>query len=47
MEKEHLAENLASDLKVISDDIRKIVLGYFNRVSTDLKTNIETKMKEH
>ncbi|MGY1462679.1 catalase [Bacillus toyonensis] len=47
IEKEHLAENLASDLKVISDDIRKIVLGYFNRVSTDLKTKIETKMKEH
>ncbi|MGR5864203.1 hypothetical protein ACT7DZ_09360 [Bacillus cereus] len=23
MEKEHLAENLASDLKVISDDIRR------------------------
>ncbi|PHB51993.1 catalase [Bacillus toyonensis] len=47
IEKEYLAENLASDLKVISDDIRKIVLGYFNRVSTDLKTKIETKMKEH
>ncbi|MFQ6337388.1 catalase-related domain-containing protein [Bacillus sp. AF62] len=47
MEKEHLAENLASDLKVISDDIREIVLGYFNQVSTDLKTSIETKMKEH
>lgn len=46
IEKEHLAKNLASDLKVISDDIRKIVLGYFNRVSTDLKTSIETKMKE-
>ena len=45
--KEHLAENLASDLKVISDDIREIVLGYFNQVSTDLKTSIETKMKEH
>ncbi|WP_276565397.1 catalase-related domain-containing protein, partial [Bacillus thuringiensis] len=27
IEKEHLAENLASDLKVISDDIRKVVLG--------------------
>ncbi|AHA72477.1 catalase [Bacillus thuringiensis] len=47
IEKEHLAENLASDLKVISDDIREIVLGYFNQVSTDLKTSIETKMKEH
>ncbi|MBX0350760.1 catalase [Bacillus toyonensis] len=47
IEKEYLAENLANDLKVISDDIRKIVLGYFNRVSTDLKTKIETKMKEH
>ncbi|MDR4984196.1 catalase [Bacillus cereus] len=47
IEKEHLAENLASDLKVISDDIRKIVLGYFDQVSTDLKTGIETKMKEH
>ncbi|XKK31929.1 hypothetical protein HFP64_02165 [Bacillus sp. AC79A.1] len=29
MEKEHLAENLASDLKVISDDIRKVVWGIF------------------
>ncbi|MEM5608014.1 catalase-related domain-containing protein [Bacillus toyonensis] len=47
MEKEYLAENLANDLKGISDDIRKIVLEYFNRVSTDLKTKIETKMKEH
>ncbi|PEX82924.1 catalase [Bacillus cereus] len=47
IEKEHLAENLASDLKVISDDIRKVVLGYFDQVSTDLKTSIETKMKEH
>lgn len=47
IEKEHLAENLAGDLKVISNDIRKIVLGYFNQVSTDLKASIETKMKEH
>ena len=47
IEKEYLAENLANDLKGISDDIRKIVLEYFNRVSTDLKTKIETKMKEH
>ncbi|OJE43562.1 catalase [Bacillus proteolyticus] len=47
IEKEHLAENLANDLKVISNDIRKIVLGYFDQVSTDLKTRIETKMKEH
>ncbi|EJQ45449.1 hypothetical protein IEE_02330 [Bacillus cereus BAG5X1-1] len=47
IEKEHLAENLANDLKVISNDIRKIVLGYFDQVSTDLKTSIETKMKEH
>ncbi|MFD6508993.1 catalase [Bacillus sp. NPDC060175] len=47
IEKEHLAENLANDLKVISEDIRKIVMGYFNQVSTDLKTSIETKMKEH
>ncbi|MGH1328251.1 catalase [Bacillus pretiosus] len=47
IEKEHLAENLAGDLKVISHDIRKIVLGYFNQVSTDLKTSIDTKMKEH
>lgn len=47
IEKEYLAENLANDLKGISDDIRNIVLGYFNRVSTDLKTKIETKMKEH
>ncbi|WP_439876509.1 catalase [Bacillus mycoides] len=47
IEKEHLAENLANDLKVISNDIRKIVLGYFDQVSTDLKTRTETKMKEH
>ncbi|MFE6138116.1 catalase [Bacillus sp. NPDC057893] len=47
IEKEHLAENLANNLKVISEDIRKIVMGYFNQVSTDLKTSIETKMKEH
>ncbi|PGY99572.1 catalase [Bacillus cereus] len=47
IEKEHLAENLANDLKVISNDVRKIVLGYFDQVSTDLNTRIETKMKEH
>ncbi|MGE7884871.1 catalase [Bacillus sp. NPDC094077] len=47
IEKAHLAENLASDLKVISDDIKKIVMEYFNKVSTDLKTSIETEMKEH
>lgn len=47
IEKEHLAENLASDLKVISDDIRKVVLGYFDQISTDLKRSIEAKMEEH
>ncbi|PFM58757.1 catalase [Bacillus cereus] len=47
IEKEHLAENLASDLKVISDDIRKIVMGYFNKVSTDLAKRIEIEMKKH
>ncbi|EJS69369.1 catalase [Bacillus cereus] len=47
IEKEHLAENLASDLKVISDDIRKVVLAYFDKVSTDLKNRIEKEMKKH
>ncbi|MGN4422403.1 catalase [Bacillus cereus group sp. MYBK30-1] len=47
IEKEHLAENLASDLKVISDDIRKIVMGYFHKVSTDLTKKIEIEMKKH
>ncbi|PGM63223.1 catalase [Bacillus cereus] len=47
IEKEHLAENLANDLKVISDDIRKIVMGYFNKVSTDLAKKIEIEMKKH
>ncbi|MED1410719.1 MULTISPECIES: catalase [Bacillus] len=47
IEKEHLAENLANDLKVISDDIRKIVMGYFNKVSTDLTKKIEIEMKKH
>ncbi|WP_242273735.1 catalase [Bacillus cereus group sp. BfR-BA-01310] len=47
IEKEHLAENLASDLKVISDDIRKVVMGYFNKVSTDLAKRIEIEMKKH
>ncbi|WP_144497000.1 catalase [Bacillus toyonensis] len=47
LEKEHLAENLANDLKVISTDIRKIVLGYFDQISTDLKRSIEAKMEEH
>ncbi len=46
IEKEHLAENLASDLKVISDDIRKIVLGYFHNVSVDLVKRIETVMQK-
>ncbi|MDM5239674.1 catalase [Bacillus cereus] len=47
IEKEHLAENLASDLKVISDDIRKVVLEYFDKVSTDLKKRIEIEMTKH
>ncbi|XKK17857.1 hypothetical protein HFP68_02570 [Bacillus sp. CB28A.1] len=45
MEKEHLAENLASDLKVISDDIRKVVLGYFHKVSADLVNKIRVQYK--
>lgn len=45
IEKEHLAENLASDLKVISDDIRKVVLGYFHEVSADLAKRIESAMQ--
>ncbi|EJR64095.1 hypothetical protein IIO_01994 [Bacillus cereus VD115] len=47
IEKEYLAENLAHDLKGISDDIKKMVMGYFDKVSTNLKTSIEAKMKEH
>ncbi|HFO1052115.1 MULTISPECIES: catalase [Bacillus cereus group] len=46
IEKEHLAENLAGDLKVISDDIRKIVLEYFHNVSADLVKRIETKIEK-
>ncbi|MEB9505011.1 catalase [Bacillus anthracis] len=46
IEKEHLAENLASDLKVISDDIRKVVLGYFHNVSADLVKKIESAMQK-
>lgn len=46
IEKEHLAENLASDLKVISDDIRKVVLGYFYNVSADLVKKIETEIEK-
>ncbi|MGE8055921.1 catalase [Bacillus mycoides] len=46
IEKEHLAENLASDLKVISDDIRKVVLGYFHEVSADLAKRIESAMQK-
>ncbi|UOB81615.1 catalase [Bacillus sp. ZJS3] len=46
IEKEHLAENLAGDLKVISDDIRKIVLGYFQNVSVDLAQKIEIEISK-
>ncbi|MED2040654.1 catalase, partial [Bacillus wiedmannii] len=45
IEKEHLAKNLASDLKVISDDIRKVVLEYFHEVSADLARRIESAMQ--
>ncbi|HDR7636362.1 MULTISPECIES: catalase [Bacillus] len=45
IEKEHLAENLASDLKVISEDIKKVVLGYFHKVSADLVNRIESAMQ--
>lgn len=44
--KEHLAENLASDLKIISDDIKKKVMEYFNKVSSDLAKRIESEMKK-
>ncbi|HDR7449720.1 TPA: catalase [Bacillus toyonensis] len=47
IEKEYLAENLANDLKGRSDDIKKFVMGYFDKVSTNLKASIEAKMKEH
>ncbi|MGG4560793.1 catalase [Bacillus toyonensis] len=47
IEKEYLAENLANDLKGRSDDIKKLVMGYFDKVSTNLKASIEAKMKEH
>ncbi|MGQ0519465.1 catalase-related domain-containing protein, partial [Bacillus sp. D-CC] len=46
IEKEHLAENLASDLKVISDDIRKVVLGHFHKVSADLVKRIENEIEK-
>lgn len=46
IEKEHLAKNLASDLKVISDDIRKVVLGYFHEVSVDFGNKIESAMQK-
>ncbi|MEH7126413.1 catalase [Bacillus sp. JJ1773] len=46
IEKEHLVENLASDLKVISDDIRKKVMEYFSKVSSDLAKRIEIEMKK-
>lgn len=46
IEKEHLAENLASDLKVISDDIRTVVLGYFHKVSADLVKRIESAIQK-
>ncbi|OQR57109.1 catalase [Bacillus sp. CDB3] len=45
IEKKHLAENLANDLKVISEDIRKIVMGYFHEVSADLGKRIESAMQ--
>lgn len=47
IEKEYLAKNLANDLKGRSDDIKKLVMGYFDKVSTNLKASIEAKMKEH
>ncbi len=46
IEKEHLAENLAGDLKVISEDIRKVVLGYFYKVSADLAAKIESALQK-
>ena len=46
IEKEHLVENLASDLIVISDDIRKKVMEYLNKVSSDLAKRIEIQLKK-
>ncbi|MBU8878883.1 catalase [Bacillus sp. FJAT-29790] len=46
IEKEHLVENLATDLKVISYDIRKKVMEYFDKVSSDLAKRIEIELKK-
>ncbi|SDN93176.1 catalase [Bacillus sp. OK048] len=46
IEKEHLVENLASDLIVISDHIRKKVMEYLNKVSSDLAKRIEIQLKK-
>ena len=46
IEKEHLVANLASDLIVISDDIRKKVMEYLNKVSSDLAKRIEIQLKK-
>ncbi|MFF2878700.1 catalase [Gottfriedia sp. NPDC057991] len=46
IEKEHLVENLASDLIIISDDIRKKVMEYLNKVSSDLAKRIEIQLKK-
>ncbi|RDW15125.1 catalase [Oceanobacillus chungangensis] len=44
IEKEHLVENLASDMIVISSDIRKKVMEYLNKVSSDLAKRIEIQL---
>ncbi|PEJ59228.1 catalase [Bacillus sp. AFS002410] len=46
IEKEHLVENLVSDLIVVSDDIRNKVLEYINKVSSDLAKRIEIQLKK-
>ena len=46
IEKEHLVANLASDLIAISDDIRKKVMEYLNKVSSDLAKRIEIQLKK-
>ncbi|MFD4706295.1 catalase [Gottfriedia sp. NPDC058432] len=46
LEKEHLVENLSSDLIVISQDIRMKVMEYLNKVSSDLAKRIEIQLKK-
>lgn len=46
-QKDHLADNIASELYAVSDRTRKIVMSYFTQASEEFALNIERQMEKY